>query len=232
MAKAAAAPEVEQEDGGARPRPRHTITHDHDHDHDHAHDHDHGAKPATKAAAKNDGDVAKARERLAAAGRNDPLPVRLGEEIQEVPPRRRRAGDGRAARRAGRQGAADRTAGVCSSSGARAPPRRSSAPRWTLDAEPAGRARRHRHGAPVGRQRRRRQGRAVGACWPRARRRSPSCARRGQGRLQPAGAAALHPGGARARLPRLRRGALRGRGDGSRTRPRRSTTAPSASRRG
>ena len=146
--------EGEQEDRGARSRPRHAH-----------HDHDERITTTTKApsrraktAAKNDADVAKARERHAAAGRNDPLPVRLGQEVQEVSPRRRRGRDVHAARTAGRQGAADRTAGACSSSAARAPPRRSSARRSAADGDPAGRARRHRDGAALGRQHRRRKG--------------------------------------------------------------------------
>ena len=56
--------------------------HGHDHAHDH-HDHDHGAKPAAKTAAKNDADVAKARERHTAAGRNDPCPCGSGKKYKK-----------------------------------------------------------------------------------------------------------------------------------------------------
>jgi tetratricopeptide (TPR) repeat protein len=62
--------------------------HDHDHDHDHEHhdhgDHDHDDKPAGKAAAKGDaGGATKARERLAAAGRNDPCPCGSGKKYKK-----------------------------------------------------------------------------------------------------------------------------------------------------
>ena len=66
------------------------------HGHDHAHDHDHehtaadGSKPAkttksseTSAAAKDDGGIAKARERLGAAGRNDPCPCGSGKKYKK-----------------------------------------------------------------------------------------------------------------------------------------------------
>jgi len=75
--------------------------HDHDHEHGHAHDHAHDEKPAkdekpaakagaTKAAAAkaaaattNGGDVVKARERLGAAGRNDPCPCGSGKKYKK-----------------------------------------------------------------------------------------------------------------------------------------------------
>ena len=53
--------------------------HEHEHEHDeHAHDHD--DKPAKKAGSTNEGDVLKARERLGAAGRNDPCPCGSGKK--------------------------------------------------------------------------------------------------------------------------------------------------------
>ena len=52
-------------------------------DHEHDHDHDHGDKPAKAAAPKSDGDVAKARERLGAAGRNDPCPCGSGRKYKK-----------------------------------------------------------------------------------------------------------------------------------------------------
>ena len=58
--------------------------HDHDHDHDHDHPHEHEPKAAKKAAAKDDAaGVAKARERLEAAGRNDPCPCGSGKKYKK-----------------------------------------------------------------------------------------------------------------------------------------------------
>ena len=156
----------------------------------------------------------EARARLAATGRNDSLPLRLGEEVQEVSPRRRRAGHRAAAGRAGRAGACEPRAGACSSSGARGPPRRSSARRWrstrTWPTPTSGSGwRAWRPGTPRGRRR----------SWG-------SCSRDGEAQAEklraegvkdafskPRGAA-VHPGRARARLPRLRRGAVRGFSEG------------------
>jgi tetratricopeptide (TPR) repeat protein len=61
----------------------------HDHDHAHDHEHEHTADPADtgkaskKAAAKDDGAVAKARERLGAAGRNDQCPCGSGKKYKK-----------------------------------------------------------------------------------------------------------------------------------------------------
>jgi len=60
----------------------------HDHDQDHAHDHDHAhdqddAPTAAKKAGKNDTGAAKARERLGAAGRNDPCPCGSGKKYKK-----------------------------------------------------------------------------------------------------------------------------------------------------
>ena len=99
-----------------RPRP-HTITTTHDHDH--AHD-------DPPAAAASEADVAKARDAARRHRTQRRVPVRLGEEIQEVSPGRRRAGDDRAARRRRTPRSWPRAAGGCSSSAAPAPPRRSS----------------------------------------------------------------------------------------------------------
>ncbi len=62
---------------------------EHAHDHDHAHDDDHAeapeAAPAKKkeAGSKNDDAAAKARERLGAAGRNDPCPCGSGKKYKK-----------------------------------------------------------------------------------------------------------------------------------------------------
>ncbi len=62
----------------------HDHAHDDAHDHDHAHGHDHDDAPkAAKKAAKNEGDAAKARERLGAAGRNDPCPCGSGKKYKK-----------------------------------------------------------------------------------------------------------------------------------------------------
>jgi tetratricopeptide (TPR) repeat protein len=56
------------------------------HDHDHDHDHPHEGEPKAakkKEAAKDDGAVAKARERLGAAGRNDPCPCGSGKKYKK-----------------------------------------------------------------------------------------------------------------------------------------------------
>ena len=109
-----------------------------------AHDHDHDARarsrprarprPRRRAQGGEEGGQERRRrgQGARAARRGGPqrsLPVRLGKEIQEVPPRRRRAGDDRAARGARRQGAADERLAAVRAAAARAPPRRSSAPR-------------------------------------------------------------------------------------------------------
>src|SRR5690348_11354135 len=66
--------------------------HDHDHDHDHPHEHDDAPAPEAKAAksqakGKDDGkksaEVAKARERMDAAGRNDPCPCGSGKKYKK-----------------------------------------------------------------------------------------------------------------------------------------------------
>jgi tetratricopeptide (TPR) repeat protein len=65
------------------------TAHDHAHDHDHEHEHEHAhaegesGKSARKAGAKDDGGVAKARERLGAAGRNDPCPCGSGKKYKK-----------------------------------------------------------------------------------------------------------------------------------------------------
>src|SRR5262249_56274124 len=83
MAKAAESPKSKKK--------AETAAHDHDHDHehhDHDHDHEHSDEPAAAkkkdaAAAKNDAGVAKARERLGAAGRNDPCPCGSGKKYKK-----------------------------------------------------------------------------------------------------------------------------------------------------
>jgi len=66
--------------------------HDHDHGHDHPHEHDDAPAPEAKAAKsqakeKDDGkksaEVAKARERMDAAGRNDPCPCGSGKKYKK-----------------------------------------------------------------------------------------------------------------------------------------------------
>jgi Tfp pilus assembly protein PilF len=67
-----------------------TPASDHAHDHDHPHDHDGDQpkaakeeKPAKEAAPKNEAAAAKARERLGAAGRNDPCPCGSGKKYKK-----------------------------------------------------------------------------------------------------------------------------------------------------
>ena len=62
----------------------HDHAHDDAHAHDHAHADDHDDPPKTaKKAAKNEGEAAKARERLGAAGRNDPCPCGSGKKYKK-----------------------------------------------------------------------------------------------------------------------------------------------------
>ena len=136
------------------PKPRKKAAapaHDHDHaDHDHAHDDPPAA--SSQRSRRHQGARAARRHRTQRRVR-----VRLGEEIQEVSPRRRRAVDDRAAGGAGRQGASrERLAAV------RAAPTRRRREGVQGGArhrpQPARRARRHRHGAAVGGKCRRGEG--------------------------------------------------------------------------
>jgi tetratricopeptide (TPR) repeat protein len=86
MAKAAPSSKARKKSAGSEHEHDHAHDHDHphDHDHDHPHDHDHDHAPkAAKKAAKNEGDAAKARERLGAAGRNDPCPCGSGKKYKK-----------------------------------------------------------------------------------------------------------------------------------------------------
>ena len=81
MAKAAdTSPKSKQEVGNA------AHDHDHDHAHDHdttAHDHDDHARGRQPSRRRPQGDAAKARERLGAAGRNDPCPCGSGKKYKK-----------------------------------------------------------------------------------------------------------------------------------------------------
>ena len=91
MAKAAQPPKSRKKTAASDDAHDHAHDHDHDHAHDHDHDHDHGPKAAAKGAAKNEAkseakneaEIAKARERHAAAGRNDPCPCGSGKKYKK-----------------------------------------------------------------------------------------------------------------------------------------------------
>jgi tetratricopeptide (TPR) repeat protein len=84
MAKAAESPKSKKKAETATHDHDHEH-HDHDHDHDHAHEHSHEPAAAKKkdAGPKNDAAVAKAKERLGAAGRNDPCPCGSGKKYKK-----------------------------------------------------------------------------------------------------------------------------------------------------
>jgi len=82
MAKAAESPKSKKK--------AETAAHEHDHEHhDHDHDHDHPDEPAAAkkkdagSGSKNDAAVAQAKERLGAAGRNDPCPCGSGKKYKK-----------------------------------------------------------------------------------------------------------------------------------------------------